>query len=123
MSGLAARRESRDDGAVSSIRRVVILAFPGVQTLDMTGPAEVFRAASLISPPGYEVTVAAAEKRPLATSTLSFIPDATLDELTGAIDTLIVAGGTGTRRAEEDERLIEWIAGAAGRARRVASVC
>ena len=109
--------------AVSSARRVVILAFPGVQTLDMTGPAEVFRAASLIRPPGYEVTVAAAEKKPLATSTLSFIPDETLDEATGPVDTLIVAGGTGTDRAEDDERLIDWIAEAATRARRVASVC
>jgi transcriptional regulator GlxA family with amidase domain len=108
---------------VSSTRRVVILAFPGVQTLDMTGPAEVFRAASLIHPPGYEITVAAAEKEPLATSTLSFIPDATLEELTGPIDTLIVAGGTGTRRAEDDQQLIEWIAAAAKRSRRVASVC
>jgi putative intracellular protease/amidase len=41
------------------MRRVVIVVYPGVQTLDVTGPAEVFRAASLIHPPGYRVTVAA----------------------------------------------------------------
>ena len=105
------------------MRRVVILAFPGVQTLDVTGPAEVFRAASLIQPPGYEVIVAAPEAGPLATSTVSLMPDATLGELTGPIDTLLVAGGTGTRRAEEDKDLIAWIARAAGRSRRVTSVC
>lgn len=104
-------------------RRVVIVAFPGVQTLDVTGPAEVFRAASLIRPPGYEVTVAAPESKPLATSTVSFMPDATLDELAGPIDTLLIAGGSGTRSAEEDQELIGWIAGAATRSRRVASVC
>ena len=77
------------------MRRVVIVVFPGVQTLDVTGPAEVFRAASLIKPPGYEVTVAAADDGPLATSTVSFVPDACLDRITGPIDTLLVAGGAG----------------------------
>ncbi|HVG75908.1 MAG TPA: DJ-1/PfpI family protein, partial [Thermoleophilaceae bacterium] len=87
------------------MRRVVIVAFPGVQTLDVTGPAEVFRAAGLIKPPGYEVTVAAEEEGPLATSTVSFVPDVRLDRVKGPLDTLIVAGGTGTRRAEEHPRL------------------
>jgi transcriptional regulator GlxA family with amidase domain len=105
------------------VRRVVILAYPGVQTLDVTGPAEVFRAASLIKPPGYDVTVAAPDIEPLRTSTVSLAPDRRLDDCTGPIDTLIVAGGTGSRRAEDDELLVSWIAEAAGRSRRVASVC
>jgi len=105
------------------MRRVVIVVFPGVQTLDVTGPAEVFRAASLIKPPGYEVTVAAEEEGPLATSTVSFVPDVRLDRVKGPIDTLLIAGGTGTRRAEEDAELVDWIAEAATRSRRVASVC
>ena len=105
------------------MRNVVIVVFPGVQTLDVTGPAEVLRAASLLRPPGYEVSVAAAEAEPLATSTVSFVPDVTLAEISGRIDTLIVAGGSGTRRAEEDPWLVDWIAEAAKRSRRVASVC
>jgi transcriptional regulator GlxA family with amidase domain len=106
------------------MRRVVIVAFPGVQTLDVTGPAEVLRAATRIKPPGYEVTVAATDKRPLPTSTVSLMPDARLDELArGPIDTLIVAGGTGTRAAEDDERLIAWLSEAARRSGRVTSVC
>ena len=105
------------------MRRVVIAVFPGVQTLDVTGPAEVFRAATLLKPPGYEVTIAATDDKPLQTSTVSFIPDARLQDCTGAIDTLIVPGGTGTGRAEEDDALVEWIADAAKRSRRVASVC
>jgi transcriptional regulator GlxA family with amidase domain len=105
------------------MRRVVIVAFPGVQTLDVTGPAEVFRAASLIKPPGYEVTVAAMENGPLITSSVSFVPDVRLDRVKGRIDTLLIAGGTGTRRAEEDAELVDRIAKAATRSRRVASVC
>jgi transcriptional regulator GlxA family with amidase domain len=105
------------------MRRVVIAVFPGVQTLDVTGPAEVFRAATLLKPPGYEVTIAARTAGRMETSTVSFVPDARLEDCTGPIDTLIVAGGSGTRAAEEDEALVAWIAEAATRSRRVASVC
>ncbi len=105
------------------VRRVVIAVFPGVQTLDVTGPAEVLRAATLLMPPGYEVTIAATEPGPLPTSTVSFVPDARLEDCTGPLDTLIVAGGNGTRRAEADDALVGWIADAAERSRRVASVC
>jgi transcriptional regulator GlxA family with amidase domain len=105
------------------MRRIIIAVFPGVQTLDVTGPAEVFRAATLLQPPGYEVTIAATHEGPLTTSTVSFIPDARLEDCTGPIDTLVVAGGTGARRAEDDDALIDWIAEAAKRSRRVTSVC
>ena len=108
---------------MDAMRRILIAVFPGVQTLDVTGPAEVFRAATLLKPPGYEVTIAATDTGPLPTSTVSFVPEARLEDCTGAIDTLIVPGGTGTGRAEEDDALVEWIADAAKRSRRVASVC
>jgi transcriptional regulator GlxA family with amidase domain len=105
------------------MRRVVIVVFPGVQTLDVTGPAEVLRAAGLLQPPGYDVTIAATASGAVETSSVSLLPDALLDDCAGPIDTLIVAGGTGSRRAEEDQRLVGWIAEAARRSRRVASVC
>jgi transcriptional regulator GlxA family with amidase domain len=105
------------------MRRVVIVAFPGVQTLDVTGPAEVLRAATKIHPPGYELTVVAPNEGPLKTSTVTLAPDLPIDACRFPIDTLIVAGGTGTRRAEDDERLIEWLKEAASRSRRVTSVC
>jgi transcriptional regulator GlxA family with amidase domain len=105
------------------VRRVVIAVFPGVQTLDVTGPAEVLRAATKIHPPGYEVTVVAPEEGPLRTSTVTLMPDASISACSGRIDTLIVAGGTGTRQAEENRELIEWLTEAAKRSRRVTSVC
>src|SRR5215210_513697 len=105
------------------MRRAVIAVFPGVQTLDVTGPAEVLRAATKLHPPGYDVTIAAVEEGPLRTSTVTIVPDARLEECGGPIDTVIVAGGTGTRRAEEDEALIAWLRDAAKRTRRVTSVC
>jgi transcriptional regulator GlxA family with amidase domain len=105
------------------MRRVVIAVFPGVQTLDVTGPAEVLRAATQLHPPGYDVTIAAAEEGPLRTSTVTIVPDARLEDCRGRIDTLIVAGGSGTRAAERDEHLIAWLKDAANRSRRVTSVC
>jgi len=105
------------------MRRIVIVAFPGVQTLDVTGPAEVLRAATKLRAPGYEVTVAAPEEGPLRTSSVTMVPDLPLSACRGQIDTIIVAGGTGTRRAEEDESLIAWLRKAAGRTRRLTSVC
>jgi transcriptional regulator GlxA family with amidase domain len=108
---------------IERMRRVVIVAFPGVQTLDVTGPAEVLRAATKLHPPGYEVTVAAPEEGPLRTSTVTLAPDLPLRACRFPLDTLIVAGGTGARRAEEDEALIAWLRKAAKRSRRVTSVC
>jgi transcriptional regulator GlxA family with amidase domain len=105
------------------MRRVAIAVFEGVQTLDVTGPAEVLRAATKLHPPGYDVTIAAPEAGPLRTSTVTMVPDQPLSACSGRIDTLIVAGGAGTRRAEEDEPLIAWLRDAARRSRRVTSVC
>jgi len=106
------------------MRRVVIVAFPRVQILDVTGPAEVFRtAAQLAGREEYEVELVAPEPGPLPTSSVALFPDLTPDACKGPIDTLLVAGGRGVHEAAEDERLVAWVAGAATRARRAASVC
>jgi len=107
------------------MRRVVIAAFPRVQTLDVFGPAEVFATATQLAQgrAAYEVEVVAAQPGPLPTSSVSIHPDRTIDECRGPIDTLVVAGGRGVKAAVEDERLVAWLKGAAKRSRRVTSVC
>jgi len=100
-------------------RRIVIVAFPDVQALDVAGPAEVFAQAG-----GYDVQVAAPAREPLATgSGYAIVPDLALHEVRGPIDTLVVAGGAGTRAAHADDGLTAWLAATAPRARRIASVC
>ena len=106
-----------------SARRVVIVAFDGVQPLDVVGPAEVFHTATRIKPPGYTVEVVAPDATPLRASSVSLAPDRAIASCRGPIDTLICAGGTGVREAARDERLVRWLARAAGRSRRTASVC
>jgi transcriptional regulator GlxA family with amidase domain len=104
-------------------RRIVIVAFPDVQSLDVTGPAEVFGAAARLGHAEYAVAAVASGGESVSTvAGLTLLPRP-LSAARGRIDTLIVAGGPGTAAAAGDARLIDWIRGAAGRSRRVASVC
>lgn len=106
------------------MRHVVILAFEDVQSLDVTGPLEVFSIAGQVSGDRYRVEVVAPEERPLRTNSgLTIVPDRAAAAVRGPMDTLIVAGGSGVERAIRDERTVAWVRRAAGRARRVASVC
>jgi transcriptional regulator GlxA family with amidase domain len=106
-----------------SARRVVIVAFPGVQPLDAVGPAEVFHTAARLRPGAYEVTIAAPEREPLPASAVALMPDAALDSLRGPVDTLVVAGGQGVRALEHDRAFLATLRRVAGRSRRTAGVC
>jgi len=114
----------------STPRRVAIVAYPEVQSLDVTGPLEVFAGARRLilstarSERSYEIEILSREGAPLRTSSgLTITPHAALEDARGEIDTLIVAGGAGELRAVEDSVLIDWIARTSARARRTASVC
>jgi transcriptional regulator GlxA family with amidase domain len=103
----------------------VIVAFPGVQLLDVAGPSEVFSQADRASArPEYSLELVATQAEVLgASSGLRLVAEHPLHACRGAIDTLVVAGGAGVRDAIRDERLTSWLRVAAKRSRRVASVC
>lgn len=106
------------------MRRVLIPIFPGVQALDVTGPAEAFSIATRLGAHDYAVELAATASTPVETSSgLELVTHRALPSFRGEVDTLVVPGGEGTRRALEDPGLIRFIARAAARARRIASVC
>ncbi len=124
------------DGARSSRtqtpapRRVAILVYPGVQSLDFTGPLEVFAGAQRLIEEserrerGYEVELLSVDGKPLQTSSgLTVTPHASLTNVPELIDTLIVAGGYGCMQAATDRGLLEWIRRTSKTARRTASVC
>lgn len=101
---------------------VVIVVFDGVQSLDVSGPLEVFAGAARAPGGRYRVRVASLGGGAVASSSgLGLVPSVALEEV-GRIDTLVVAGGEGAR-GEADPALVAWLAGACGRAGRVASVC
>ncbi|MBB6171642.1 transcriptional regulator GlxA family with amidase domain [Nocardiopsis mwathae] len=105
-------------------RTMLIPVFDRLQSLDVTGPLEVFdRAARIADParPAYTVVTASVHGGPVRTSSgLDIVPAAALDRV-GDIDTLVVPGGPGTREPHPD--LVEWLRRSAPRARRVAAVC
>ena len=111
-------------------RRVVFVVYPGVTALDLVGPHEVFTAAAQVArrtggePDAYRVDVATSEPGPLRTTRgLVVVADRSLASIRGRIDTLVVVGGEGAGRAASDPALVGWVARAARRSRRVASVC
>jgi transcriptional regulator GlxA family with amidase domain len=105
------------------MRRVVVVAFPGVQPLDVVGPAEVFHTAAQLHGGGYDVEIVAPEPGTLKASALTLSVDRALADVAGPIDTLIVAGGVGVRALEDDEHFVAALRDAAARSRRVAGVC
>jgi transcriptional regulator GlxA family with amidase domain len=107
-------------------QRVAVALFDGVQSLDVTGPLEVFDGgntwqAETGGAPAYEITTVSAGGRPVRTSSgLTLVPDADLRDVSSC-DLLLVPGGKGT--TVPDAELIDWIRLRAPRAARVVSVC
>jgi transcriptional regulator GlxA family with amidase domain len=102
-------------------RTLLFVLFDGVQSLDVTGPLEVFAGAEKVTPGTYRIRTASLDGGPVRTSSgLTLVPD---EALAAAPDphTLLVPGGEGTRAA--DPRLIEWLRAHGPRARRLVSVC
>src|SRR4051794_16741000 len=106
------------------MRRIAILAFDGAQTLDVTGPFEVFGMANrLAKGDAYEVEIVARTKEPIRTgSGLKIVPDRTTRGLKDPLDTLLIAGGDGVLKAIEDPKLVRWVARTSANSRRTASV-
>jgi transcriptional regulator GlxA family with amidase domain len=107
--------------------RVVIVVFEGVQTLDVTGPAEVFANASRSQPkPTYEVEVASIGGGNRRTTCGVPIGTRDLRRLRPRRDDLVlVAGGPSAAivAAVADRELRAWLLRAARTVRRIGSVC
>ena len=111
-----------------SERLVVVVAFDDFQLLDLSGPVEVLRTASLLgADPPYRTLVATPKGRGARSeSGVAVSADVSLAELARSrrrIDTLVVVGGVGTRRTTRDEVFLLDLAAVARRARRTTSVC
>jgi transcriptional regulator GlxA family with amidase domain len=104
------------------MRTVLIAVFDGMQSLDVTGPLEVFAAARR-NRGAYQVTTASLGGGAVRTSSgLRIVPDADLrDQARAAPGLLLVPGGEGARR--RDPGLVGWLRDHAGAAGAIASVC
>jgi transcriptional regulator GlxA family with amidase domain len=96
---------------------VLILLFDDVQSLDVTGPLEVFNSAG----DTYRITTAGVGGHPIRTSSrLTITPDTDLRH-TEPPHTLVVPGGPGSRRPQPE--LVAWLRDNAPAATRLVSVC
>jgi transcriptional regulator GlxA family with amidase domain len=108
------------------MRTVLMVLFDQVQSLDVTGPLEVFTGAnawraSRGEAPAYDIRTASLGARPVRTSSgLRVIPDEDLREQE-ARGLLIVPGGRGSR--QPDPELVAWLRDHAPQAERLVSVC
>ena len=113
------------------MRTVLIVLFDEVQSLDVTGPLEVFTGANTWRAhhgdgPAYDIRTASLGGVMVRTSSgLRTTPDEDLREFGGsrlpAPNLLIVPGGEGSRRANPE--LVEWLRTHGRRANRLVSVC
>jgi transcriptional regulator GlxA family with amidase domain len=107
-------------------KTIAIVAVPGVQLLDVSGPLDVFAEANLqISQPRYRLVVIGAQKGPVQSSSgVRLLPDWTIDNAAAdRIDTLIVAGCPNAADLSPPPALVAWLRREAPRARRYGSVC
>ena len=103
-------------------KRITFLLFPQFQLLDAAGPISAFEIAERYVPGTYELKVVAGAAGAVPSTSGASLNASGLPRAAG-VDTLLIAGGEGSRPACQDARLLKFIARCGTAARRVASVC
>ncbi len=103
-------------------RRIAFLVFPRFQILDATGPLAAFEIAERYRPGTYALRPIAVASGPVASSSGACLQASPLGRA-DALDTLIVAGGEGSRAAALCNTTRRFVLACAEWSRRVASVC
>ncbi len=104
-------------------KRIAILVYEGVQTLDVAGPLDAFAAATALLPGAYAaLTVSLDGAAVTSESGLRMVPDCRLDAV-GEIDTLLIPGGLGLRTQGVAAAVAAGILARADSVRRIVSVC
>jgi transcriptional regulator GlxA family with amidase domain len=104
------------------LRPVAFLIYPQFQLLDAAGPIAAFEIAGRYVPGSYSLRVVAARSGLVASSSGATMHATSLGRSAG-LDTLIVAGGHGSRAAAECAKTRQFVRRCGSTARRVASVC
>jgi transcriptional regulator GlxA family with amidase domain len=105
---------------------IAILATPGVQLLDVSGPLDVFAEANVQAGTDvYQLRVVGSTLGTIRSSSgVRLMPDMVIGQkLTEKIDTLLAAGAPNMATASPDRRLVDWMREVARGVRRYGSVC
>jgi transcriptional regulator GlxA family with amidase domain len=106
-------------------RRVVVVVFDQLQTLDAVGPIEVFdHVNTALGRRCYQIEVAAPQRGAVTSASgLTLTAPTALSDVDGDLDTLVVSGGLGVYPLLRQADIIAEIRRLAGCSRRVTSVC
>ena len=108
-------------------RHILMVAVPPVRSLDVYGPVEVFGDANRLhgGAPVYRIDlVSAVEDHQVTSHTeLPLLANRTYTDVSGPVDTLLVAGGVGARRRRFEPAFLDWLRKQSRTARRFGSVC
>jgi len=99
-----------------------ILLFDDAEELDFAGPWEVLTAAAMLKGEGRVGSIAEHDRPVRCAKGMRVVPDHTFADAP-PLDVVLVPGGQGTRREEENPVLLDWLASTGRRARWVTSVC
>jgi transcriptional regulator GlxA family with amidase domain len=106
-------------------RRVVLVAMPCQEVVEVGGALDIFYAANVRLPPerGYAVEVVSPVTTVCGWSGLRLAADRSYRAVRGDVDTLVVTGIDEPDDARRDPDLIRWLARMAPRTRRVVGLC
>jgi transcriptional regulator GlxA family with amidase domain len=106
-------------------RTIAVIALPGVQLLDVSGPLDVFAQANIeAGEEFYALRVIACERGPLRSSSgVRLLPDGVVGEWGERVDTLLVAGAPNAGNVALSPQVLKWLRATASRSRRYGSIC
>jgi transcriptional regulator GlxA family with amidase domain len=107
-------------------RTIAIMAMPGVQLLDVSGPLDVFAEANVqVGRPAYRLLVLSSKPGQIRSSSgARLVADHMIgDSFDEAIDTLLIAGCPNAADDRHSPAILDWLRRTARGARRFGSVC
>lgn len=105
------------------MRTLGILIFPDFQVLDVAGPVAAFEIAAQYVPGAYDIRILTREAGEVVSSSGVGMTAQAFGDAAYRLDTLMIAGGEGTRPPAVCEATLDFVRGASGSVRRLASVC
>lgn len=106
-------------------RRIVFVAMPCREVVEIAGALDIFYAANVRLPAGggYEVEVVSPVAAVREWKGLRLVSDRSYRDVRGEVDTLIVSGIDTPDDARRDPQLVRWLARMAPRVRRIVGLC
>lgn len=113
-------------------RRIVVVAYPQAELLDVAGPCAVFAALEQVRGEGdgaradgylVEVISTTTDLQVITSSGVGLVAHRSYARLRGSVDTLLVVGGDSVFDVASDADFLAWLRRMAPRVRRIGSVC